>query len=235
MAAPTRYPSGLSTQPKTNPLGNYVAPDPTRVHTYFTDFDTYDATQWTITVVQAGAGDASEALTTGDGGILLITNDAADDDSVFFNKVGSSFLMESGKQAWFKTRLKVSDATQSDVVVGLQVTDTTPLSVSDGIYFLKTDGAATIDVICRKNSSTGSTSATAIASMVSDTYITLAWYYDGVSSVAYYVNDVQLGTLDGSSSFLPDTTLTVSFGVQNGEAVAKTLSVDYIMAAKERG
>jgi len=64
--------------------------------------------------------------------------------------------------------------------------------------------------------------------------LSVAWYYDGKSSVKYFVNDVHKGTLDGSSTYLPDTELTISFGIQNGEAVAKIMTVDYIFAAKER-
>ena len=36
------------------------------------------------------------------------------------------------------------------------------------------------------------------------------------------------------ATYLPDTELTISFGVQNGEAVAKTMTIDYIFAARER-
>ncbi len=234
MAPPVRFPGGMTNVSKANPLGNFIMSDPTRVHTYFNDFDTYVVGDWTLTTTEAGAGSASEALTDVDGGVLLITNDAADNDNDFFQKIGESFLMEAGKQAWFKARFKVSDATQSDFVMGLQVTDTSPLDVTDGIYFIKDDGDAFLDVICRKNATTGSTSATAIHTVVDDTYLSVAWYYDGKSSVKYYVNDVHKGTLDGSSTYLPDTELTVSFGLQNGEAVAKTMSVDYIFAAKER-
>jgi hypothetical protein len=234
MAPPVRYPFGVSTNNPRQTLANYGMPDPTAWHTFFTDFDTFTATSWTITTTEAGAGDATEALTDEDGGVLLVTNDAADDDNDFFQKVGEGFLMEAGKSAVFKARIKTSDATQSDIVIGLQVTDTTPLSVTDGIYFLKTDGAATVDVICRKNATTGSTSASAVATMVSDTWIVLGWEYDGKGNLKYFVDDVHIGTLDASSTYLPDTELTVSFGIQNGEAVAKTLSVDYILAAKKR-
>ncbi len=142
--------------------------------------------------------------------------------------------MTAGKPTWFKARFKVNDATQSDFVIGLQVTDTTPLDATDGIYFQKDDGDAFLDVYCRKNATTGSTSATAIATVVDDTYMTVGWYYDGKASVYYFVNDVMLGKLDGSATFLPDAILTVSFGVQNGEAVIKTMSVDYILAARVR-
>ena len=234
MAAPTRFPGGVTNAARASTLFNAGFQDPTKWHVYFEDFDTYAAGDWTITKTEAGAGSASEALTNVDGGCLLITNDNADNDNDFFQKKGESFLLTAGKRAFFKTRLKVSDATQSDVVVGLQVTDTTPLDVTDGIYFLKADDAATLDVICRKNATTGSTSASAITSLADDTFIVLGWYYDGKSTLTYFVNDVAYGTLDASSSYLPDTTLTVSFGIQNGAAAIKTLTVDYLLAAVER-
>jgi hypothetical protein len=231
MASPTRFPGGVTTARATTPMGQFGLPDPTGWHTFFDDFDTYTAGAWTVTETQAGA---TQALTDADGGVLLITNSAADDDLAAMQKVGEGFLMEAGKKAFFKARFKVSDATQSDFIIGLQITDTTPLDVTDGIYFLKADGAATMDVICRKNATTGSTSASAIATVVADTYLTVGWYYDGKGSLAYFVNDVQLGTLDASSTYLPDTELTVALAIQNGEAVAKTMSVDYLLASKQR-
>lgn len=234
MPTPTRFTSGVTTVDRNSTLGFFGMPDPTGWHVYFNDFDTFVAADWVITTVELGAGSATEALTDIDGGALLITNDAADNDSDYFNKVGESFLMEAGKRAFFKARFKVSDATQSDFVMGLQVTDTTPLDATDGIYFMKDDGDALLDVYCRKNATTGSTSATGIATVVSDTFLTVGWAYDGKGSLAYFVNDVQLGTLDATSTYLPDTDLTISFGIQNGEAVAKTMTLDYVLAAKER-
>jgi hypothetical protein len=207
----------------------YGLPDPSSWHSYFDDFDYYVAGDWTVTEV----GTATQALTDADGGVLLITNSAADNDSSFSQKVGESFLLEAGKPAVFKCRFKVSDATQSDLVIGLQITDTSPLDATDGVYFTKADGSASVSAVCRKNASTGSTSLAA-ATLADDTYIVLGWYYDGKSSVQVFADDVQVGTLDGSSTHLPDTELTVSFGIQNGEAVAKTMSVDYILAAKRR-
>lgn len=225
-----RIPAGITNVRPTDPLGMFGMLDPTKWIVYFNDFHTYTAGDWTITAVGSG----STALTDVNGGAILITNAAADDDSRFHQKVGEGFLLAANKRAFFKARFKVSDATQSDVVIGLQVTDTTPLAVTDGIYFLKADGAATIDFICRKDASTGSNSDAAIASLVSDTFITLAFYFDGVSSVKYWVDDVLDGEVDGSSTYLPDTELTVSFGIQNGEAAAKTMTLDFVFCALER-
>ena len=137
----SRYPNGLTTVTKQDTLGDYGLPAPTTWHTYMNDFDTYTAADWTVTEV----GVATQALADADGGELLITNAAADDNSSFSNKVGESFLFATGKRMIFEARVKISDATQSDMVLGLQITDTTPLAVSDGVYFLKADGAATVD------------------------------------------------------------------------------------------
>jgi hypothetical protein len=236
MSAPTRFTRGVTTAAKTNPLGMYGMPAPMDWHEYFNDFDHYTAAQWTVTTVGTG----TVALTNVDGGALLITNSAADNDSVQLQKVGESFALTAGKRAIFKARFKVSDATQSDLVMGLCVTDTTLMGatagagVTDGIFFSKDDGVATLDVQCQKDATTGQTRAAAVATLANDTFVTVAWAYDGKSEVAYYVNDVQLGTLAGTSAYLPDTTLTVSFGLMNGEAVAKTMTLDYIFAAVER-
>lgn len=233
MASPTRFPSGVTNVASTSDTGMLGMPDPTRFHTFFDDFDRYTAADWVIQTVETGTGSATEALTDGDGGLFLITNDDADNDADFFQTIAEGFLMEAGKPAWFKCRFKVSNATQSDVVFGLQIRDTTPLDVTDGIYFLKADDATSISLICRKNATTGSTSV-AVGNLADDTYITLGWYYDGVDSVKGYVNDVHAGTVSATSDFLPDTELTVSFGVQNGSAGAKTMTVDYVYAAKKR-
>lgn len=231
MSTPTRFPGGVTNVAKSAPMGSFGMPDPTSWHVYFNDFDTFTAADWTITTVELGAGSASEALTDADGGVLLITNDAADNDSDFFQKVGESFLFAAGKKLLFKARFKVSDATQSDFVLGLQITDTTPLAVSDGVYFQKDDGDASLDFHVTKNST--STDATAIATVSDDTYLTVAFAYDGKDEIKYFVDDVHLGT--AATTNLPDDeVLTVSFGIQNGEAVAKTMSLDYIAVAKER-
>lgn len=228
MGTPTRYPNGVTTVSKTDGLGQFILPAPTTAHVYFNDFDTYVAGDWTVTETQAGA---TQALTDADGGVLLLTNSAADNDLVALQKVGESFLMESGKKAWFEARFKVSDATQSDLVIGLQITDTTPLDVTDGIFFQKDDGDTNIDFHVEKNNT--ATSSTAIATLANDTYIKLGFYYNGVDAVVAYADGVQVGSL-ATTNLPDDEVLTVSFAIQNGEAAAKTMSIDYILAAKER-
>jgi len=227
----TRFPNGFNNSIKGGELRDFISSDPTRCHVYFNDFDTYVAAEWTITTLEDGAGSATEALTDVDGGILLVTNAAGDDDNDFFNKVGESFLFEAGKKLWFKARFAVSDATQSDVVIGLQITDTAPLAVTDGVYFLKDDGDAYIDFHVEKDSV--DTTATAVGTLADGVYITVGFYYNGVDAIKYYIDGVHKGT-SVVTNLPDDEVLTISFGIQNGEAAAKTMSIDYILAAKER-
>ena len=224
----TRFPNGVTNVGEQSLFAELGQPAATNFHTYFEDFDYYTAGDWTVTETDAGA---TQALTDGDGGLLLITNTAADNDLVSLQKKGESFRFESGKALFFEARFKVSDATQSDVVIGLQITDTTPLDVTDGVFFIKADGAATVNFLVEKNNT--ATTASSIATMANDTYIRLGFYYDGSSAVQYFVN----GTYTGSSvtTNLPDDEdMTVTIAIQNGEAAAKTMTVDYIYVAKER-
>lgn len=226
----TRFPNGVTNSSDIAFFADMGQLDPTKFHTYFDDFDYFTAGDWTITTTEAGAGDATEALTDGDGGLLLITNDAADDDNDFLQKKGESFKFVAGKRLWFKTRFKVSDATQSDVVIGLQITDTTPLAVTDGVYFLKADGSTTVNCLVTKNSTSTTTAA---ATLASNTFITLGFYYDGASTIQIWADDLVVAT-SVTTNLVDDEELTISFGIQNGEAVAKTLTIDYILAVKER-
>lgn len=228
----TRFPNGVSTAAESALFADFPAPNPLRLHTYFNDFDTYVAGDWTITSVDGG-GDSGEvyALADLDGGVFSVTTNDADNDAEFFNKDGESFLFESGKKLWFAARFKVDDATQSDLVFGLQITDTSPLDVTDGVFFQKDDGDTNIDFHVEKNNT--ATSSTAVTTIADDTFIALGFYYDGDSAIYVYVNDV-LTTKVATTNLPDDEVLAVSFGVQAGEAATKTLSVDYIFAAKER-
>ena len=80
---------------------------------------------------------------------------------------------------------------------------------------------------------TGSTSASSIATLADDTFIELGWYYDGLGNLYWDVNHTVSGSLS-VAAYLPDAITTVSFAIQNGEGVAKTMTVDYVAVFKER-
>ena len=228
----THFTSGVTNVTADSTFGKVKAPDPTKYHMYHNDFDTYLASDWTITTTEGGSGNASEALGDGDGGLLVITNDDADDDNDFLQLVKEGFKYEAGKQLAFKARFKTSDADASDVVMGLQLTDTTPLDVTDGIFFLLTDGSPTLQFIVEKDG-TQSTLDLSTA-MADDTFMSVGFVYTPADQKFHvYQNNVEVGTVVNTNA-PDDEELTVSFGIQNGAAAAKVLTVDYVTAMKER-
>ncbi len=228
----THFTSGVTNVTADSTFGKVKAPDPTKYHMYHNDFDTYLASDWTITTTEGGSGNASEALGDGDGGLLVITNDDADDDNDFLQLVKEGFKYEAGKQLAFKARFKTSDADASDVVMGLQLTDTSPLDVTDGIFFLLTDGSTTLQFIVEKDG-TQSTLDLSTA-MADDTFMSVGFVYTPADQKFHvYQNNVEVGTVVNTNA-PDDEELTVSFGIQNGAAAAKVLTVDYVTAMKER-
>ncbi len=208
-------------------------------HKWSNDFDFYLATDWVIT--ETGSG--TRAISQQKNGLLVVTNAAADNDvnSLQLRDVASGQVAEhwkwiAGKRMWFETRFKVSDATQSDLVIGLHITATTPVASAptDGFYFRKDDGDRLLDFVVVKDS-TASTLTGVLGQhgyLTDDTFTTLAFYYDGVSvanggKIIAFQDGIPIGSLP-LTNVCDNEELTVSFAHQNGEAVAKILTMDYI-------
>lgn len=210
-----------------------IAQDPALAHVYFNHFHDYNAADWTITTTEGGGGAATEAITDELGGVLLVTNDNLDDDSDEFQKVGEAFSLVPGKPLWIEGGWKVSDATQSDFLFGLCMTDTTLIDgLQDGIWFQKDDGDANVDYHCDKDN-TDSTGDTGV-DMATATWMRLGMKVPAdAKTVEYWLNGVQVAS--ATANIPDDELLRISFAIQNGEAVAKTLSGDYIKAVQMLG
>ena len=223
--------TAASASKKDTPMFLPYASDQT-YYMYSNDFFTYNSGDWTVTTTEDGTGSATEAIASGAGGQLAITNAAGDNDLDFLQLKGEAFLIDGTKRAFFETRFKVNDVDQSDFVIGLGITDTSPLDTTDGIFFLSSDGDAGLDFLVEKNNS--ATTTEDVATMADDTFITVAWYVDRNASKVFYA--VNHGDPVGvtNANIPDDEELTVSFGIQNGEASAQVMTIDYITAMVER-
>lgn len=233
MSSPTRMPGGLNDHATANSGWGKFYPqlDPLRYVRYVNDFHVYTAGEWTVTETQAGA---TQAIVAGHGGILALVNTGADNDVNQIQLTQETFRFASGRKAWMRARFKIGDATQSDLIVGLAITDTSSLASlpSDGVFWYKNDGAAALTFEVRKD---GTSSSQAIATMVDDTYVVVGVYYDGKTTFTTFLNDVEVASPVTAITNMPDDEeLTVTIGVQAGDANADTLSVDYIEVLMER-
>jgi len=201
---------------------------------YFNDFlntADYAAGDWTITTTEAGSGNATEAIASDERhGALLITNDDADNDLDSLQLNEETFKLEAGEKLWYETRVKINDVDQVDVFLGLCITDTTPLDTSDRVGFGITDGNASINCISEKNTTETSTDSGSDAADAA--YVTLGFYWDGISKVRYYVDRSLKAS--HTTNVPDDENLAVTMHFQNGEAAAQTLTVDYIYVCAER-
>lgn len=235
MGSPVRFPFGVTNVNRESLFGAAPFLSPDKAICDFDDFLTYTAGQWTVTNVGTTP---TQALADVTGGVLQLTTVASAASSTYLQKVGASFLPVAGKQLWFESRLRLSNVADTLMVMGLQLTDTTPLDATDGIYFIKPVAAtATVDLICRKDATTGSISRAAVATLANNTFIDLGFYFDGKRYLTPYVNNVAGTRIDLTttlSAFLPDAQLRISMGLTNGASAAQNAQIDYIFVAQER-
>jgi len=236
VAAPQGFRDGFNNLPASHWMSGrdfLEIPYPARWETYFEDFGVYRSGDFSVTETGSGTRVMADANPSS----LLITNAAADNDVNTFQvdgngSTGEVWTVPVGKKFYFEIKFKTSDATQSDLFLGLAVEDGTLVASAPANYlaFTKDDGDALIDF--HSVSSSTDTASTGVATLVADTYTTLAFYWNGVSTIQIAVDNVLVAT--ASNVTPPTTEMKVSFAVQNGEAVAKTMNVDYIFVARER-
>lgn len=199
---------------------------------FLDDFFDITLARWVVT--EGGAG--TQAITDEANGVLLLTNAAADDNSISMQLgntadagTGESFLPASGRTIWCESKFKISDATESDFLFGLSITDTTPLDSTNLIAFRKDDGSTALKFV------TGPTATASLDSNVGTitaaTYVVAGFRVTGTNLVEYWVNGVKKGSF---TTNIPTTEMRPTIHIQNGEAVAKTASIDYVFCAESR-
>ena len=226
MANPVRYPNGVTTVGPTDALAAFPLPDPSGVCVFWDDFLKYNADDWTVTAT----GTSPVALADADGGVVTITTGATENNGDFLEAEGEAFLIEAGKKAWLKCRFKINDVTQSDFIFGLHSTDTTPQDATMRFLFESVDGSAAL--YFNVDDDTTDADSDTVATLVDDTWIVIAAYYDGAGNIKLYADGVHVTTMTDVS--VPGAEMAVGFGCLTGEAAAQTCSIDYILAAKER-
>ena len=230
MSAPSRFPNGMGNRAVSDPMGMLGMPDPTKYHVWFDDFDDYDANMWTETATSVGTGTSAVTVPDADGGLARITTAANENDGIFCEWDSETFKVESGKKMWIKARFQVGDAAQSDMIIGLHSTDTTPLDATHRFAFITEDGSAAMFFNVDDNSTDADSST--VATLADDTFVEVAAYYDGKGTIMLYADGAHITTM--SSVDVPSGEMAVGFGYLNGAAGAETTDIDYLLVIKER-
>ena len=203
-------------------LGEGVVKFITDFTSFPVDDTTGDPTEYTSTVVEAGSGNTTIASTDKSGGAVLITTAANENDGGSYQLLGESFKTD-GNELYFGTSIATNEATQSDLLIGLSVTDTAMLGgLANGIYFECLDSATGISAVTESGSS--ETQSDSLGTLADDTFIELEFYYNG-SNVEFFINGSSVAT---HTATIPSTEMRVSFEYLTGAAAAKTMTLDWI-------
>ena len=179
---------------------------------------------YTITAVGTSTVLQADSST---GGQVVFTSDTAENDGVQIQLLGEAFYLSGVHYpCYFGARFKVNDADQVDAFVGLAVQDTTILvGCQDDIGFRTVDESATLTFLLEKG---GSETTVSIDTLVDDTYVVVELYYDG-STVTYYLDGVETGSVATSETNFPDDEhLSPALALLTGENAANTMTVDWV-------
>lgn len=254
----TRHPNGVTNAAQWQTMGAAGTADPTWAVQYANDFTTFVPGDFTITTVTAGA--PTQALQAADGGAILVTNTAGAADATYMQLKGSAFKITPTKALFFKIAGTLSAVNLDVFFAGLtQSGATNQGTITDGIYIAKATAVSTLTL----NSVVGSVTTTVAfptsCVLTAATYFELGFMVDYLGNVAGFWNPTtgsnpissaqlavqgasgpargQVVTLANGAATTPALTtalLSPHFGLLNSSGVANTLSVDYLVASRER-
>lgn len=195
-----------------------------------TDDTTGDPSQWVATVTEAGTGNSTVLNSVTAGELLTITTAANEYDGVSYQAKGESFKLDSTRKMYFGCKIKASDVTQSDILIGLAETDTTLIATSsahaiavtgDGVFFSSLDASTTLAAKTYASGSEVSTANYATA-LADDTAVMVEIFWDR-ETVKFYVDNNLVTSTSAVSAITGDMTLSIAYAA--GEAVAKTATI----------
>lgn len=226
------------------------------------DFITFDgsatagAAKW-YTVQEASGSDIAIVDSLLGGVVRMSTGNTDNDQAIMGSSLdGGSFsiVANSGGKVWYESRILTNAVTSACLAVGMinaadiaadlladNGVDTDMLGTSepDFVGFVTTgaDGAG-LDAIYMDQSSTGGhpIHLADAQTLVADTWYKVGWYFDGKTTLKYYVDNAQVGTnLDITGSDFPDgEELALAFAIKTGTAADKQLDIDWVRAAQLR-
>lgn len=250
---PTVFPGGVTNADIDSFGARVPMPWPAQYYTFFDDLDRFVQNAATTPVafgewLTTAVGSSTIAVQDAANGVIILTTGATDTNAIYAQwqggkdaagtaAVAETFTFVPGKRLWFASRFRlVADVTDEALIVGLAVTDTTPISAVDGVYFQKDDLSTTLRLA---SSIAGPTAESAnLLTMVAATWYEVGYEYNGVDEIKAYLKDTTSGAWNAVGRVgvtgLPTTELAVTIGILSGANGAKTAEIDYIFASKER-
>jgi hypothetical protein len=231
----TLFPNGVSNAlPNTfSEQENLRTADNYRYHGISDNFDRgFTALEWGV----IGVGTEVLGIVDGAGGVLSIATGTTDEDNASLQAAGLNILWDNAKEVWFRTKIQVDDATLAAIFAGITDGAADPIAdlPENGIFFRKDEGDLLIDLVIR-SADAEVVLAAAVGVIADDVDVELAFHYNGVGGLRAYVDDALVFDNQALTAALLPVAVLMSgnFFVENGEAAARTVLMDYLLALGE--
>jgi hypothetical protein len=228
----TRFPGGVGNVGPGDAFADFRQPDPFNYNLNFTDFNDFIATNWVV-----GAG-GSVALAAGvDGGVInMVSGATANTEQDIQYGSGAAvlpFTPDLTKDLWFAARVRLDNVALGLLHIGLDVADPDPIltAPTNGIYIRKAAGGLPTAVLRIGGVDVATVAMGAMADNVWYEFVIAYTAANGVLNVFQNNGAYRLAT---NPAALPAVPLGVNLSVSNSTAVARTMGVDYVLAAKQR-
>lgn len=202
------------------------------------DFLKLDTAMW-ASVDDSGTG--TNALAASINGVMNVVTSADDNDYHLMTTNKAIFAFDTGFITYAKAKLSLTEANTDDanIIFGFSSITTNgilandgagPAASYDGAVFFKVDG--TMKWMAEYSDAGTQTTDADCGTFASATSYILEIYFDGATTVYFYINGVQVHSATVVPANLDN--LYLVFGAKAGGANAETLAVDYIYALQER-
>lgn len=239
LQGPTNTPEGVSSEPKTHPLGSFRALNPFKDIVIADDFlqdnlyATSDTNSWKITTLSGTQGTPTVALADGLGGVVSIaTSNGSAADAILTTQV-KPFKPDNATDLHLYGRFNIASATNAQLILGF-VGSTYHLSL-----FKPTGG--TVWKLRAKLGSGAIANYTlgTVPTISNNTYFTIGLRWDWIhGKFTVFFNDAAIYSYklsDLGVTDFPGEAASGVFGVQNaGTGQVNTLLADYVLIAQGR-
>ena len=211
-----------------------VSPLERVVHAAFLDDNDVSSARWDQTASGSGT-----VLTIQDalGNKAKFINGAGNNEHYYYEMKYEKLLLQSGKDVWFYTSIEIGDVDQADMFVGLcadLASGTIFANRVDCVGFALADESAILQAVCTKDG-TGAETSTGLT-LADNIEYWVGFHSNGTSYVDFCAGIVgdESRRVRISTNLPDDEILAPAFGLQNGEAVANSMTISDIWAFGDR-
>lgn len=187
-----------------------------------------------------GVATVTRTAANNTGGTIRLTTGAALDANANL-EIPLQLGVVTDQELWCFARLAVSDADDMDMHFGLGTPGTTDWVAAlpaEGLFFVLTEGAATVDFV-RRDASTSTEQASDLVTLADDTFVILGFHRNTAGVLTPYSGtnafNLTASTASNSTTNLPDDAadeLSLFFNVETGASQADYVEVDWVIAAQ---